>query len=301
MVMLDKDAILLSEEVEKALKETFSDLCKNNERFYYCALTISGDGGSPSFSAWSIESLEREKVEDRHHLKWSYSDSPYCLYKYDEYWKSVEDMWWKIPFVHSLTEDKYFEEIAVRIEILIRAVKNLDNSGLFSLNQKREDIFINIEFASPDNTNIERAYLLNPSDSATLKEYLIDNFVICSECGENLQHKIKGSCQGQYCENCDRFGIVTSYFPPIYSDKNIYNVYIKHENYNNVEKLPIVSKISNKNYIQIRKTTPHDLEVFQGKAIEVLRILKLLQISNIDYYTVPDFPQEHFDTKDEYV
>jgi hypothetical protein len=96
---------MLSYEVEKALNNTFSDFCENREHFYYCTLTISGDGGVPAFSAWSKEALEK---------------------------------------------------------ILVRAMMNLDAKGLFELNQKREDIFINVEFAPPDKTDSERAYLLNP-------------------------------------------------------------------------------------------------------------------------------------------
>ena len=169
--MLDKSALLLSKEVEKALEKTFCNLCENGEHFYYCTLTTSGDGGMPAFSAWSKEALL--KMEDDE-LKWSYADSPYCLYKYDEYWKVVEDMWWKRPHIHNLPYEQYVEEFTVRIEILVLAMKNLDNAGFFGLNQKRDDIFINVELAPPDKTNTERAQLLNPSTSVILKEWLVE-------------------------------------------------------------------------------------------------------------------------------
>jgi len=169
---MDEAALLLSREVEKALKMTFTDLCTNGEHYYYCTLTISGDGGAPAFSAWSEEAIERVSSESRQFLKWSYADSPYCLYKYDEYWKTVEEMWWKRPQVDCFDDKQFSEEVDTRIEILVLAMKNLDKTGLYELNQKREDIFINVEFAPPDKTNTDRAYLLNPSIALT--DWLIE-------------------------------------------------------------------------------------------------------------------------------
>ena len=172
--MLDGHAALLSKEIEKAMRTTFADLCKSGEHFYYCTLVTSGDGGSPCFSAWSKEALESIGAENKETLKWakwSYADSPYCLHG-EENWKKVRDMWLERPHIHSLSDEDYYEEIATRIKIMVLAMRSLDREGLFELNQKREDIVINVEFMPPDKSNTERAYMLNPPNA--IRDWLIE-------------------------------------------------------------------------------------------------------------------------------
>jgi hypothetical protein len=170
--MLNENDLSLSREIEKALMATFIDLSKNGEHFYYCTLITSGDGGSPGFSAWSKEALNTINIEDREIVKWSYADSPYFCYKYDEYWKTVEDIWYKRQDVDLLSDDDFFKEINIRLEIIVLALKNLDEKGIFELNQRRDDIVINVEIMPPDGTNISRALRLN--NKKILEEYIFE-------------------------------------------------------------------------------------------------------------------------------
>ena len=73
-----------------------------------------------------------------------------------------------------LSDDELYEiEWKVRIELMEKAMKRLDASGLFGTRKERECVVINVEQAPPDGDGAEydRALLLNPS-SALLSEYL---------------------------------------------------------------------------------------------------------------------------------
>lgn len=169
--MLDKHALTLSKEIEKAMRITWIDLCQSKEHFYYCTLVTSGDGGSPGFSAWSEEALTKVNPVDREMVKWSYADSPYFLYC-EANWKSVRTMFLERPDPHTLSDEQYADEINIRLEAMVTAMKNLDDEGIFALNQKRENIVINVEVMPPDESNTERAYFLNPIKA--LQEWLIE-------------------------------------------------------------------------------------------------------------------------------
>ena len=49
-------------------------------------------------------------------------------------------------------------------------MKKLDETGIFALNQPREQVYINIELMPPDDTDIERVLSLNNPDN--IKEWL---------------------------------------------------------------------------------------------------------------------------------
>jgi len=49
-------------------------------------------------------------------------------------------------------------------------MKKLDASGIFALNQPREQVYINVELMPPDDTDIERALSLNNPDN--IEEWL---------------------------------------------------------------------------------------------------------------------------------
>lgn len=70
-------------------------------------------------------------------------------------------------------EELYGTEWGVRIDSMEKAMKRLDDSGLFGTGKERECVVINVEQAPPDEDGSEynRALRLNPS-SALLSEYL---------------------------------------------------------------------------------------------------------------------------------
>jgi len=53
----------------------------------------------------------------------------------------------------------------LRLAAVVYAMKKLDETGIFALNQPREQVYINIELIPPDDTDIERALSLNNPDN----------------------------------------------------------------------------------------------------------------------------------------
>lgn len=69
-------------------------------------------------------------------------------------------------------DDLYDVEWGIRIDSMEEAMKRLDQSGLFGVEEERKNIVINVEIAPPDCSEYERAVRLNP-ESSLLAEYLV--------------------------------------------------------------------------------------------------------------------------------
>ena len=159
-----------------ALINTFTALKKNyDEHFYYYAF-IFDEGLHPYISAWSYEALERSIIEheisdeDKDWWKWDYSDSPYAVYGYDEYFCEVKALLDERR-KHLSIDELYGDEWKLRISSMEEAMKRLDQSGFFGLGNERENVVINVETAPPDGSEYHRALRLNPKSSLLL-EYL---------------------------------------------------------------------------------------------------------------------------------
>lgn len=152
----------------KCIKQLFSDY---KEQFYYCSL-IKLDNSSPFLSAWSFEALERvihnNKANDdeKKLYKWSYADSPYCAYKYDEYFLDVQKIY-EERMAHIHSESDYKTEEIFWLDSMEKAMSILDENGLFGVGEKRLQIVINAEVMPPDFSNTERALRLNPKRALT--------------------------------------------------------------------------------------------------------------------------------------
>lgn len=156
--------------VEKSLKELFE---RNQEEFYYCSLITDGEGHCPIITAWSYEALERvigseQSEELKEEYKWSYADSPYFDYG-SKYFEELKAEWEKHLEVE-LEDDKFDEEVKVRMDIMEVVMKHLDEKGLFGVGEKRLKIVINAEFMPPEYSNTERAIRLNPQKA--IEEWL---------------------------------------------------------------------------------------------------------------------------------
>ena len=151
---------LLLEAVKNSFSKLFSD---NKEHFYYCTLVMA-ECGCPYISAWSEEAFERKvqniPADEAEYYRWSYADSPYCAYGYDEYFGEVSREYWKS--LDGLDDEEYCLKIDEWMNIMERVMSVLDSQGLFALNQKREDVFINAEYMPPEESDIERGRRLNP-------------------------------------------------------------------------------------------------------------------------------------------
>lgn len=152
-----------------SLKET------HKEHFYYYTF-IFDEGLHPYISAWSYEALEKSIVdediadEDKAWWKWDYSDSPYAVYGYDEFFNEVSVLLDKRENDLSI-DDLYDIEWGIRIDSLEEAMKRLDQSGMFGIGEERKNVIINVEIAAPDGSEYNRALRLN-ADSSLLFEYL---------------------------------------------------------------------------------------------------------------------------------
>ncbi len=172
LLMIDVDLVkVIKESAKKAIVSLFSSY---NETYYYCSLITDGFANCPIISAWSWEALEREvqksdNVEEaKCHLKWSYADSPYCMYG-NEYFSEIAEIFASRDSSLS-TEDEEENEFYIRMNSMEKAMSELDEEGLFGTGKQRLGIVINVEIMPPDYSNTLRALRLNPRDA--LNEWL---------------------------------------------------------------------------------------------------------------------------------
>jgi hypothetical protein len=147
------------------------------ENFYYLSLITTGEGHPPSLAAWSSEALERVAAAQSHprqaieQLRWSYADSPYCCFGYEDYFGPVRDIFARRPRMdYAGSDDEWEEELAVRLQAMEDALALLDDEGIFGRGSAREALVINVEVMPPDASNTERARRLNPP--AALERWL---------------------------------------------------------------------------------------------------------------------------------
>lgn len=165
-------ASALTSAAENAFKKLFSE---HSENYYYCTL-IMAEEGTPFIAACSEESLDAviknagitdpEEILD---YKWSYADSPYCAYGYDEFFGEIEKLHEELPNLNADDND-YEQQTEIWLSSMEEAMKRLDKSGLFGNGEKRLNMVINAEIMPPDYSNTLRAKRLNPEKS--LKKWL---------------------------------------------------------------------------------------------------------------------------------
>ncbi|AUH66294.1 DUF4303 domain-containing protein [Paracoccus zhejiangensis] len=154
--------------IATAARTTLSRLFEEHpEDFYYCTLITTAEGLPPAPSAWSWQALDRvsaaqpdpEKAKPL--LKWSYSESPYWLFG-DEAFEPVRRRFAELVDPHSLpTEGEFVREVNHRLAEMEKAMKMLDDEGLFGVGARREGMVVLVEVMPPDEGNTERALRLN--------------------------------------------------------------------------------------------------------------------------------------------
>lgn len=173
-------------ELKEATRKAVVDLFTHHEAesFYYIALMTTGEALPPFLTALSEEGLEvtinryKEKYPNdgyeqlKYELRWSYADSPYGIYKYEEYFKTVEHLFYERPNLYELNEDESKIEFDFRLELMEQVMLELDKDGLFGKKGKRQNLLINVAIYSDEEENMKRAIRLNPVDSVILIEYL---------------------------------------------------------------------------------------------------------------------------------
>ncbi|MBQ3565919.1 MAG: DUF4303 domain-containing protein [Oscillospiraceae bacterium] len=167
-----------------AAKNGFESLFKqHNENFYYCAL-IMMEVSTPCIAAISEESLqhvlddncadENEKNESIAEYKWSYADSPYCGYGFNEYFREVENLFNDDVWDENIEDDEYESRVSDWLKIMTEVMNDLDEKGVFNFCKDRSKLFINAELQPPeDTTNLENARKLNNNEM--FSEWFEDN------------------------------------------------------------------------------------------------------------------------------
>lgn len=177
----EKDEVFVNV-LKEATRKAFIDLFNEHpdEHFYYCTLVMMDAQGCPIVSAMSYEALEkvlqeykekygRDPKDTRKTLKWSFADSPYCVYG-EEYFTDVQKMVEQKDMEVDMGAADYFEEYEFRMDAMEKVMADLDKEGIFGSGEIRKHIVIAAEVMPPEYANTERVLRLNPKE--TLKEWL---------------------------------------------------------------------------------------------------------------------------------
>jgi hypothetical protein len=119
---------------------------------------------------------------------------------------------------------------------------------------------------------------------------LLSEEIVCENCG-SLTEPRNG---GIFCVNCD-WSVVTTYIPEIVLDLTLYNVDITSGDYQNLEHIKTVSRISGVNFLIARKFLQRQspFSVYKGLAINILEIREMLnKVGGLTYQINPIFPWE---------
>lgn len=112
----------------------------------------------------------------------------------------------------------------------------------------------------------------------------------CEKCGGILEHRIKGSTQGLFCEKCG-WNVVTTYIPPIKRDATIYQVFVYKNCRPSIDQIKIISKICNRNYLEVRRMLAEQQAlIYEGCTETVLTVIESLEKERVLYEICPPFP-----------
>ena len=118
--------------------------------------------------------------------------------------------------------------------------------------------------------------------------------IYCEICKNKyfLISKTKGRISGLFCENCNEWAVVTSYFSEIELDDTIYKVFLIFNENLNIKEMKFWSNIFGINYIQLKKRIVNNLEfVYKGNATEVLNLINNEFVNeNVAFNINPKFP-----------
>lgn len=117
---------------------------------------------------------EREADGDeeiKEDIEWSYADSPYYAWEYDSF-AEVTTLLNERPEMSDMSNDEWEKELELRLDVMEAVMRQLDEEGLFSKEQERDDIVICAEIMPPDESNAERVCRLNPEDGTMFNRWL---------------------------------------------------------------------------------------------------------------------------------
>ena len=113
----------------------------------------------------------------------------------------------------------------------------------------------------------------------------------CEQCNSEMIFKINKGTQGWYCPQCN-WNLVTSYIEDLNIDETEYSLYIKIKKTSVIdfEKIKIVSKIANVNYVNAKKMLElNEICILTAKAPVIKAAISTLKEFHIDYFVNPKF------------
>lgn len=160
---------LLTAQLKAAIRAAAAQLFANAESYYYLSVSTTEEGLAPVFSAWSWEALDAAanapdvRVE---WLKWSYSDSPYFNVG-ESHFHALQASWHARGSIDDFTDEEWNGELAVRLDVMEQALRELGEEGFFGRGEARNKIVIAAELVPPDRANTDRTIRLNPAEALT--------------------------------------------------------------------------------------------------------------------------------------
>ena len=112
--------------------------------------------------------------------------------------------------------------------------------------------------------------------------------MICEKCKEKMIWKIDGSTQGWSCPECG-WNVITSYISEINLDETEYSIYIEKPLKIETEKIMIISKIANVNYIVAKQMLEEEYCILKARATKVKDTINKLEELDIKYHVNPSF------------
>ena len=232
---------------------------EHDEEFYYCTLILS-EGATPFISAFSEEALEASAKAggERYsadELRWSYADSPYCGYGYEEYFTELDKVF--SERMENTPDEDYDAAIDYWLGIMEKTMKQLAKEKVFG---SRRKMFLGAEIMPPDDDkNIERAKRLN--SKTVFEKWYRDNF------GEE-EDTVPDDFYEKLC-TIPTSALVSELIPNMTSaERKAYSTFF--EKLNNGEEF---------NGYKIKKCKPEDIDLIVKTRIIVLRAANKLDES----------------------
>ena len=164
----------LTKHLVDAIGKSLDELFKTGKTFYYIKTTMTGEGFTPCLSASCEEDINQTDFTTDKDVRFSEENSTHYAIGYETHFKEVTKLLNTRPTIDDLSLDDWQIEWDMRMSALVDALIELDSNGVFSKTQPRQNILVTAECLPPDDSDIERAKLLNRSDNLILKQWLED-------------------------------------------------------------------------------------------------------------------------------
>lgn len=113
----------------------------------------------------------------------------------------------------------------------------------------------------------------------------------CEFCGGKLKSLILGNLSGLFCDNCQQWTVVTTYIAQINLDENLYKIYLLNKEKADSSNIKLIANISNINFLEAKKLLDNSKPIiYEGKAIEIVKIIKELKKAHLEFKCIPEFP-----------